>query len=160
MYEDELIPHFERCGHIWDLRFLKQKHLLSCVVVCVLINVLPQVDDGPNVWVEPRLRVHHLHHQGGGVRGCQTGAALWFDVNFKKPGLSHLVKWTMIRVWCNGVQMIPCLHMTVTIIIFCTVNFCDWCVAWIPTLVVFVCCFLYFAGPWASKVTLVWPKIP
>ena len=20
MYEDELIPHFERCGHIWDLR--------------------------------------------------------------------------------------------------------------------------------------------
>ena len=21
MYEDELIPHFERCGHIWDLRF-------------------------------------------------------------------------------------------------------------------------------------------
>ena len=22
MYEDELIPHFEKCGHIWDLRLM------------------------------------------------------------------------------------------------------------------------------------------
>ena len=36
-------------------------------LVCV------QVDDGPDVRVEQGLRIHHLHHQGGGVRGCQTG---------------------------------------------------------------------------------------
>ena len=59
MYEDELIPHFERCGHIWDLRFEHENlKFIDFNILCV------QVDDGPNVWAEQGLRFHHLHHQG------------------------------------------------------------------------------------------------
>ena len=41
MYEDELIPHFERCGHIWDLRFWagKSQEIIDLEVTFIAVTL-------------------------------------------------------------------------------------------------------------------------
>ena len=69
IYEDELIPHFEKCGKIWDLRLMMDpmtglnRSESAVTMLSLLINI--KCIQG--------LRFHHLHHQGRGSRGCQTG---------------------------------------------------------------------------------------
>ena len=69
IYEDELIPHFEKCGKIWDLRLMMDpmtglnRSESAVTMLSLLINIA----------CIQGLRFHHLHHQGRGSRGCQTG---------------------------------------------------------------------------------------
>ena len=61
IYEDELIPHFEKCGRIWELRLmmnpltgLKRLDLSSKLTVMTVCNLLFSLQ---------KLRLHHIHQQ-------------------------------------------------------------------------------------------------
>ena len=74
IYEDELIPHFEKCGKIWDLRLMMDPMTgLNRLEKCIP-EIFIRFENQLICLFLQRLCVYHLHQSRRGFRSCKTGS--------------------------------------------------------------------------------------